>query len=135
MRPALFLAALAILLAGCVQTTEYRHPGGPPGAAEVEMVVRHHLADRTADRPGVFPDRHTHLTRFRLLDLDRVGPGHWVARVLLGFDHGPPPRGVVGYQRFREGPYLVDMARHGGGGWQVLRFHALGKVRPLPGPR
>jgi len=118
------LVVTATLLGGCMQsfTSPLQTSWSPfgPSAADVESLVREHLADKAAlPRVSSFTD--AQLTDFELLNMVGIGDERWRAETRLGFDYGSAPADVVGFQRWRQGRYQMDIGRDGEA-WRVLRF-------------
>lgn len=105
-----------------------------PTAPQIEALLRESL-DRESRVTGRMPAYGTAtLVDFELLTLERIGPARWRAETDLEFDFGPPPAGVLGYERRRRGLYHLDI-RQADGRFELLRFHAAGSLQRLPGRR
>ena len=102
-----------------------------PSAERIEMLLRDWLADEKG--AGAMPSAYAgaELLDFRLVGLEPLASGRWFADTELSFDFGPPPSGVIGYQRRRQGRYqlMLDRRERGLG---LIRFTPRGSVLYLP---
>ena len=105
----------------------------PPRPGVIETLLRAALEDGTPGRrTSLLSFDSAELLDFGLLELERVSPARFDARVDLKLDFGPAPEGVLGYERMRRGLYELEL-RHNGANWTLQQLTPLATTRPMPG--
>lgn len=105
----------------------------PPKAGQIEQLLRQALKSGEISRlPSMLSYDDATLLEFSLEDMKRISPKRVDALVDMTLDFGPPPPGVLRYERQRRGRYELEL-HHGGDGWELQRVTPLADLRRMPG--
>jgi len=131
------LLLAGLLLAAAFSRTAAADEATAPTAVQLETLLRDVLAGKKTIGSPPWQRRQTAavaLLDFELVALRRVGPTRWRVDTNLDLDFGPPPPGVLGYERRRQGPYQLGV-RFVEERLELLRFNPAGGVHALPGQK
>ena len=130
LRITLALASL-IVLTGFSALVPASEEVPAPSARSIESLVLGALAQEEVALPSLLPLKDARLMEFGLVKLQRFTSSRWHAETEMLFDFGPPPPGVLGFERLRRLHYRLALER-AGETWRIKRFTPMGRVHPLP---
>ncbi len=121
-------AAAVILLSITAGAQAMSQRSEVPTAAQIERFLRSAQQEAHPRLPPAYWN--TKLLDFELRQLEATAPSNWIAVAKLSFDFGPPPVGVIGFERERGGEFRLVLERKAGE-FGLKRFAPLRGVRPL----
>lgn len=126
---AVLVSAVMLLLMNISSPQATSYESERPTTAQIEQLLKKAITDDKFYLPPAY--KSADLLEFDLQKLEPLARSQWIVDADILFDFGPPPSGVLGFERLRRNSFRLIL-KEDQGQLRLKRFSPRGEVRALP---